>query len=398
MLKAKRLYLDAAAATPISTRAKKELVRLLDVYGNAGALHHEAIEAKRELEAARAAIAEAIGAHPDEIIFTASGTEGNNLAIEGILRPLLIEHGELHAVTTAIEHMSVIEPLRALDYAGLYTTELPVDHEGRISTKALEEAINDETVFVSVQLVNSEIGTVQPLRDIAKVIRRVRKNRGETSNQLPLYIHCDASQAPLWLPLAVDSLGIDLLTLDAQKVGGPKGIGALYVRRKTSIEPVIRGGVQEFGLRGGTPNVPLAGAFAVALTDAAKGVEARAVKVAKIRDALWCAIQRAVPDAVLNGPELGDRRVANNLNISIPGLEAEMGVLALDAMGIAASTRSACKTDDIEPSHVIAALGTPKELAQTAIRFALLPEAKSADMPRVATALAEIAKRYRNVV
>ncbi len=397
-MKAKRLYLDAAAATPLSARVRKELVRLLDVYGNSGALHQEAVAAKKELDAARTGVATAIGAHSDEIIFTASGTEGNNLAIDGTLRHLLHEHGELHAVTTAIEHASVLEPLRALESDGLYLTELPVDHEGLISTTGLAEAINDETVFVSVQLVNSEVGTIEPLREVAKVIRHARKERLAQKNPLPLYLHCDASQAPLWLPIAVDSLGVDLLTLDAQKVQGPKGVGALYVRRHTQIGPVIRGGVQEFGLRGGTPNVPLAGAFAVALADAAAGVEERARKVAAVRDALWSDIQKAVPDAVLNGPHVGTNRVANNLNISIPGLDAEMCVIALDAEGIAASTRSACKTDNTEPSHVINALGTPRELAQTAVRLTLLPTTTRADTRGVATTLANIAKRYRNVV
>src|SRR3989344_6451 len=281
-----RIYADAAAATPLSPAASRELLRLLDVYGNAGALHKEALEAKKELDTAREMISRAIGAHPDEIIFTASGTEGNNLAIQGTLRPLLRnlkgdtfkspDSKELpfkfHAITSAIEHQSVLEPLHALAAEGLEVTELPVDSEGMISPRDLAEAIRENTVFVSIQLINSEVGTIEPIRELTKAIRHARKNRQEKgdafllmkrkatpffSEVLPLIFHTDASQAPFWADLMVESLGVDLLTLDAQKVQGPKGVGALYVKRNTNIESVIRGGVQEFGLRAGTPNIPL---------------------------------------------------------------------------------------------------------------------------------------------
>jgi len=174
----RRVYADAAAATPLSVRSKRELVRLLEVYGNSGALHTEALEAKKELDTARKTIANAIGAHADEIIFTASGTEANNLAIQGVLRPLLQTYSELNAITSAIEHQSVLQPLATLEREGLYTSELPVDEYGLISPEQLAEVINDETVFVSIQLVNSEIGTIQPIKEIAKVIRGERKRRG----------------------------------------------------------------------------------------------------------------------------------------------------------------------------------------------------------------------------
>jgi cysteine desulfurase len=393
-----RLYADAAAATPLSPRARKELLRLLDVYGNAGALHREAVAAKAELDAARAMIAESVGAHPDEIIFTASGTESNNIAINGVLRPLLHAVGELHAITIAIEHQSVLEPLRALEADGLYLTEMPVDSEGLVSIAALKETINDETVFISIQLVNSEVGTIEPIRDIAKLVRQIKKERQSKiagdEVALPLYLHCDASQAPLWVAMKVDSLGPDLVTLDGQKVQGPKGVGALYIKRNTDIEPVIRGGVQEFGLRGGTPNVPMVGSFAVALEDAQKGVEKRVEKVSAIRDYLFSEIKKLIPAVLLNGPAFA-HRVANNLNVSIPGLDAEMAVLAMDARGIAVSTRSACNTGDENPSHVIAALGTPKELAKSAIRITLLPSITKAEAKRIAASLKDVFDLYR---
>ncbi len=388
----KRIYADAAAATPLSGAARKELTRLLGLYGNAGALHKEGVEAKKELERARASVAASVGAHADEIVFTASGTEANNLALHGLLRPMLLQDGEVHAITCAIEHQSVLEPLRALEREGLYVTTLEVDKEGLVDAEALRGALNEETALVSVQLVNSEVGTIEPVRELAKVLRK---------NNKKIYFHTDASQAPLWVDINVEKLGVDLMTLDAQKVLGPKGIGALYVRRGTPVEPILWGGKQEQALRGGTENVPQAGAFAVALADAQKGTEDRAKHMTAVRDYLWSEIKKLIPDAILNGPSMHtnqDRpgfRVANNVNVSIPGLEAEMAVVSLDALGVAASTRSACTIGSAEPSHVIKALGIPQEMAGTAIRLTLLLGATRSQMHRIASALKETASRYR---
>jgi len=405
--KNKRVYADAAAATPLGPRAKAEMLRLIDVYGNAGGLHKEAVAAKAELEKARKMIADSIGAHSDEIIFTGSGTEGNNLAIAGVLRPLLRSyfakaskdgtHKNLHAITCAIEHQSVLEPLRALQKEGLDVTELGVDREGLLQPKAIAEAARENTALVSIQLINSEVGSVLPVREIAKEIRRARQSRGAA---LPLYFHTDASQAPLWTDIKVERLGVDLMTLDAQKVLGPKGVGVLYVKRGTKIEPILYGGVQENNLRAGTPNPPLAGAFAVALEDAQKDAGARVARVAEVRDYCFEEIKKLLPDAVLNGATF-EKRAANNLNISIPGLEAQMAVIALDAEGVAAATRSACNAGDEEPSHVMQALLTnepdkaaTKKMAGTAIRITFLPDVTTQEAKKVAEALYVVAKRY----
>jgi cysteine desulfurase len=389
----KRIFADAAAGTPLSLAARQELVRLLEVFGNAGGLHKEGQLAKAEMDKARDAVASAIGAHADEIIFTASGTEANNLGLVGILRPLLLKHGELSAITSAIEHSSVLEPLFALEEEGLNLVVLPVSGEGLVSPKVLKELINDQTVLVSVQLVNSEVGTIEPIQELAKVIRAVKKERDEAG--LPLYFHTDASQAPLWLDIQVDKLGVDLLTLDAQKVLGPKGVGCLYVKRGTSIVSVIKGGSQEFGLRAGTQNTPLVGSFAVALTAAQQHIDTRVEKITTIREYCFEEIKKRIPTAVLNGPTV-EYRVANNLNVSVPGLDAQMAVIALDVAGVAASTRSACDIGDEEPSHVIHALGIPKEMAGTAIRFTFLPDATKADAKAVAEALAKVSLKYRS--
>src|SRR3989338_2118723 len=368
-----RIYADAAAATPLSARSRDELVRLLGLYGNAGALHKEGMDAKKELEKARKSIADSIGAHADQIVFTAS----------------------------AIEHQSILEPLRALEREGLYTTVLPVDSEGVVSPESLREALNDETALVSIQLVNSEVGTIEPVRELAKEIRKIRTLR-QAQGDLPLYFHTDASQAPLWVDINVEKLGVDLMTLDAQKVLGPKGVGALYVRRGVPIEALLWGGKQERGLRGGTENVAAAGAFAVALGGAKRGGGKRGKNMTAVRDYLWAEIKRLIPDVKYQGPSLMSDikdgpclRVANNLNISIPGLEAEMGVVSLDALGISASTRSACTIGADEPSHVIKALGVPLDMAGTAIRLTLLPDATKSQARRIAQALKETADRYR---
>ncbi len=397
-----RVYADAAAATPLSPHASKELVRLLDVYGNAGGLHSEAVAAQEVMEESRKVVANAIGAHADEIVFTASGTESNNLALTGVLRAALQKHGSVHAVTCSIEHTSVLEPLFALETEGLTLTILQVDSEGLISLKDIAAAITDKTVLVSIQMVNSEVGTIEPIQEIAKEIRKARTSRFDLEEPeprsnlevLPLYLHTDASQAPLWLPLKVEKLGVDMLTLDAQKIMGPKGVGALFVKRGTVIEAVTLGGGQEGGLRSGTQNPPLVGSFAVALKDAQHTAEENAKIIADVREHCFAEIKKLLPDVLLNGPAF-EHRVANNLNISVPGLDAQMAVIALNVEGVAASTRSACDIGGDEPSHVIQALGVPKKLAGTAIRLTLLPTATRADAAYIAESLAKVAQRYR---
>lgn len=386
----RRIYADAAASTPLSKRAKKELVRVLDVYGNPGALHQEALAAKKELERARKTIADTIGAHQDEIIFTASGTEANNLAILGTLGPRLRMGEKLSAVTSVIEHQSVLAPLQSLEREGLTLKVVDVQPDGLIFPNAVSDAMDSSTALVSVQLINSEMGAIQPVREIAKEVRRATKKP---------FFHVDASQAPLWMDIQVEKLGVDLMTLDAQKIMGPKGIGCLYIKRGTLIDPVIWGGGQEKGKRAGTENVPLAAAFAAALKEAQSKPEKRAKKTAAVRDWLWQETQKVLSDVILHGPAsdkaTSSSRVANNLNMSIPGLDGEMAVIAMDAEGIAISTRSACSTEDEEPSYVIQALGIDKKMAKSAIRITLLPDAGYADARRIAQALVEIAHRYK---
>ena len=391
MLFSRRIYADAAAATPVSKHVLREMHRLENLFGNPSALHKEAQAAKNELENAREKIAATIGAHADEIIFTSGGTEANNLAIFGTLRRLLRLGEDAHVITTAIEHSSVLEPLRVLEKEGLLLTELPVDEQGLVSYKSLREALTPSTVFVSVQMINSEIGTIQNIKELVKEVRHTRKAR---ETVLPIYFHTDASQAPLWLKLGVEQLGIDLLTLDAQKMLGPKGVGVLFARRGVRLEPHIYGGGQEKGRRSGTENVVLAGACAVAFAEAQTDVESRAQKIAKVRDYLFEAIKKELFDMRLNGVG-STARVANNLNITIPRLNGDMAVVALDAQGVAVSTRSACDTEDESPSYVLKALGVSTESAKNSIRITLLPSATKGQARRIAGALAKVAALYR---
>jgi len=392
----RRVYADAAAATPLSKGAARELKRLLYIYGNPGGLHEEALAAKRELDAARERAAGAIGAHADEIFFASGGTEGNNMALGGAVSALSSRFGDLHVITTAIEHPSVLESLRAMALEGhIELSELPVERDGRLDLKTFKEAIRPNTALVSVQMVNSEIGTIQDIRELMKTVRHVRKERG--GNSLPILFHTDASQAPLWLSLRVEALGIDLMTLDGQKIMGPKGVGLLFAKRGTPLQPVVFGGGQERGLRSGTENVPLIGSFAAALEDAQQGVEARAARVSSVRDYAIGEIKKAVPDASIYGA-LGEWRAANNCSVHVPGLLGDMAVLALDAEGVAASTRSACSSDDEAPSHVIRALGASGQEAREAVRITLLPSASRADASRIARAFKKVVSRRVRVV
>jgi cysteine desulfurase len=346
----------------------------------------------REMEAARERVADALLAHADEIIFTSGGTEGNNMALGGAVSTLIAHYSKPSVLTLAIEHPSVLEPLRALAGEGIISlTELPVQPDGRIDIKVFKEALTPDVALVSIQLINSEIGTIQDIREIAKTIRHAKQKR---FSDLPLYFHTDASQAPLWLPLSVEKLGVDLMTLDGQKIMGPKGIGALFVKRGTKLQPVVFGGGQERGLRSGTQNMPLIGSFAVALEDAQRGAEKRAARVARVRDYLMQEIKRNVPEAEFFGAD-GQWRAANNVSLRVPGLLGDMAVLALDAEGVAASTRSACSTDEEAPSHVIRALGRTAPEAREALRLTLLPTASMRDARAIAFALKNVVQRYR---
>jgi cysteine desulfurase len=355
----KRMYLDYAAATPLSSAAWMAMEPVLTgVWGNPSSLHTEGVRAHQALKKAHDVVASCIGAHADEIVFTSGATEAINLAIFGTLRATPVQ-GK-HIVTVATEHAAVLNAFRMADAE---ITIVPVDSQGLVSVDDIMHAIRPSTVLVSVMMVNNEIGVIQDVHGIGKAIDARRKKEGSI---YPLF-HTDASQAPNYCPVDVEKLHVDLLTLSSPKVYGPKGAGALYIRRNIPWQSVFGGGKQEGGRRPGTENVANAVGFAAALHETVKMRDHEAVRVLRLRERLIDGLL-AIDGVSLNGDRV--RRVANNVNISCAGIDGEELVLRLDAKGIAVSTGSACK-GGTEPSHALAALGLSPEAVRSSIRFSL---------------------------
>lgn len=382
----KRIYLDYASVTPIDNRVQKEYEKYSSIeYANPSSLHTEGVQAKKVMDASRKQIAELIHGHTDEITFTASGTEANNLAIVGVVEKIIADgkkYADLHIITSVIEHASVLEPIRMLEKKGVQVTYVPVDKDGIIDLHVLKTSLKPHTVLVSIMMVNNEIGTIQPLYDIAKLVRHARKENIIAAG-FP-YLHTDACQAPLYLPLDVRSLGVDLLTLDAQKMYGPRGNGLLWTRRGTEVVPIISGGGQEKGLRSATPHVASIAAFAKAFSVAAAEQSKEAKRIQDLRTYFIRELQKIEAGIVLNGH--AEKRIANNVNVSIPGIDNEFYLLQLDAKGIACSTKSSCLRDEDE-SYVIKALGADSDRARNSLRFTLGRMTKRADIDFVLKAM-----------
>lgn len=372
----KRIYLDYAAATPLDPRVEKAMQPFWQgAYANASALHSEARDAREAIDNARRGIAGFIGAAADEVIFTSGGTESNNLAIFGGTRASWAERP--HVVTSGIEHPSVLDVFRELALRGVEVSYVGVDQEGILDLKKLERVVREDTSLVSIMYINNEVGTIQPLKEVRKILN-TQKSRA--------LFHSDASQAPLFVEMDVDDLGVDLLTLDAQKMYGPKGVGALYKREKAKLEPFMLGGKQEFGLRPGTHNTPGIVGMHAAYEIAEKEREELARNIRKLRDYFVAKLHENVPDALINGHL--ESRLPNNINISLPGMEGEFVVLQLDAAGIACSSKSACFGKDGEGSPVVAQMDESR--AQSAVRFSLGKETTKDDIDKTIQALSDV--------
>jgi len=341
----RRIYLDYASISHIDPRVIREMKRFsVSKYANPSSWYREGVAAKKALEGARKSVADLIHAHPDEIIFTSGGTEANGLALEGAARAARDSGIEKpHLIISAVEHSSIMETANMMEKHGCEVTQIGVDSEGRIDLDELKKAIKSNTFLISIMTVNNEIGTIQPIREIAKIIRHAK------NNQYPLF-HTDAAQAALYNELHVEKLGIDLMTLDGSKVYGPRGIGALYVKRGTPIQPIIYGGGQEARMRSGTENLPGIAGFATAL-QIIKNENVSALRVQMID-----GLKKIRADIKVNGPIDGDHVSPHILNVSIPGIDNEFFVLQLDANGIACSTKSSCLRDEGE-SYVLKAIG-----------------------------------------
>lgn len=362
----KKVYLDYASLTPVDKRVLRHMKKYqTKEYGNPSALYASGVAAKKALLEAREKVAKVLHAHPDEIIFTASGTESNNLVLHNFL--------DRHVMISAIEHSSIIENVNKK------VTCISVDKDGLVDLESLKKSITPETVLVSVMMVNNEIGAIEPIQEIAKIIRHVRKN----NNSIYPLFHTDACQA-IHLPIHIEKLGVDLLTLDGHKIYGPRGVGMLYIRRGIELAPLIHGGGQERGLRSGTENVAAIQGFACALELADKMREVETVRISTLKNFFAEELYKINNRISINGNS--EKTSPHILNISIPNIDNEFFVLQLDAKGIECSTKSACLKDEDE-SYALKAIETD---SKNSVRFSFGRDTTKFDIKYVLKVIAKI--------
>ncbi len=372
IFKKPRVYLDYAAATPLSTEVLKGMLPYLTGnFGNASAIHTEGVIARKAVEEARGRVATTLQVRPEFVTFVSGGTESNNLAIIGAVEQLFSQgrsFADMEVVTTEIEHPSVLRTVRSLQARGVGVKYVPVDKEGFVDLNALRALLSEKTVLVSMAYANSEIGTVQKLHAIKKVLTEAEKRFGTT-----ITFHVDGAQAPLWLPCQLANTYADLLSLDMGKCNGPKGVGMLVRSRRAIISSTLFGGGQESGFRPGTENTAGIVGASIALAVAQKDFLNRATRVARVRNSGIEYILKEIPQVVLNGVT-GDGRLANNINISIPGIDTEFATIVLDKHGYAVSTKSACAGAGGGESAVVRALSNDPARSRSTLRISLSPE------------------------
>jgi cysteine desulfurase len=380
-----RLYLDHNATTPLLPEVIERMMAVLrDEFGNPSSVHHFGQQAKAVVDDARSEVANLIGAEPSEVLFTSGGTEADNIAIRGAAEALETT-GRRHLVASAIEHEAVLNTLKALAKRGWRTTLLPVDQSGIVSPAALREALADDTAVVSVMHANNEIGTIQPIAELA----RLAHARGAL-------FHTDAVQSAGKIPIDVKALGVDMLSMSAHKFYGPKGVGALWIRRGLRVMPILTGGRQERSRRAGTENVAGIVGMGVAARTASDKMEDEGRRLSALRDRLEAGILRSVPGTAVNGS--ASARVPNTSNISFDRIEAESLLIALDLQGVAVSTGSACSSGTLEPSHVLKAMGFNAHRAQNSIRFSLGAANTEKEIDHVIAVLPAIVDKLRSLM
>ncbi len=359
----KRIYLDYASATPVLPEAMLAVEEATKLFGNPGAIHRDGVESERLLNDARERVARELACKSRQIIFTSGGTEGNNIAILGFARRLVltgVDVSTTHWIVSAIEHPSVLECFGEIERLGGEVTHIDPDERGIITVESIVRAVKKNTVFLSIGWANHEIGVVQPIRDIARAIKE-KNDR--------IIFHSDAGQAPLYLSPHVHTLGVDLLTLDSGKFYGPRGIGALYISNAVELASILFGGGQERGLRPGTENVALAAGFATAFACISVERHEESSRLEKLRDEAATAILNTITGVVINGDLR--RALPHILNISIPNIQSEYLALSLDTEGIAISTKSACREGESRRSHVVEVLGGEVWRAENTLRFSM---------------------------
>ena len=378
-----RVYADNAATTKLSPDVLNAMMPYLtDIYGNASSVHAFGREAREGVEHARNQVAAAINASPDEIFFTAGGTESDNMAIKGVAHKYA-KKGK-HIITTAIEHHAVLHTCEALEKEGYEVTYLPVDEDGLISVEQVRAAMRDDTLLVTVMFANNEVGTIEPIAEIGALCR-----------ERNVLFHTDAVQAVCHIPIDVRAMNIDLMSISAHKFHGPKGIGALYCRKGIVLEPVIVGGAQERKRRAGTENVAGIVGLGAAIERAHKNMSADMARVSALRDKLISGILKNIPHVKLNGHPT--QRLPQNVNFSIRYIEGESILLMLDINGIAASSGSACTSGSLDPSHVLLAMGIPHEIAHGSLRLTLSDMTTDEEVDYVLETLTKTVKRLRDM-
>lgn len=377
-----RIYLDNASTTALAPAVFQEMTPyFMECYGNASSVHGTGREAHRALDKARKRVAAALGAQPQEIYFTSGGSESDNWALKGAA--LANQNQGKHIITSVIEHHAVLNACYWLEGMGFEVTYLPVDRWGKVDPAAVEQAIRPDTILISLMTANNEIGTLQP---IARV--------GEIARGKGILFHTDAVQAVGAVLLDVQALGVDLLSLSAHKFHGPKGIGALYIRRGAKVQSLIHGGSQERNLRAGTENLPAIVGLGKAIEMASQGIPERTARIAALRDQFILGVQQAIPEAILNGDPKD--RLPGNIHFTFPGVDGEALLLRMDLMGIACSGGSACTSGSSEPSHVLAALGQGPLLSRGGLRITLSDQNTEAEMQEALQALIAIVRDLKS--
>jgi cysteine desulfurase len=384
---ARRIYFDHAATTPLDERVLAAMLPYYrTVWGNPSSIYAEGREARKVLDGARREVAGVLGARPNDIVFTSGGSESDNLAIRGAAFGSL-RRGR-HIITSAIEHHAVLHTVEQLTQEGFEATYLPVDAEGFVDPAELQRALRPDTTVVSIMYANNEVGTVEPIAELVRVVKEYDRH---------IVFHTDAVQAAGALDLNVERLGVDMLSLTAHKIYGPKGAGALYVRPRTPFVGQILGGSQERNRRAGTEDLPGAIGLATALRIAEAERGARNTHAGELRDQLWTELSRRLSGLSLTGPQDFTRRLANNLSFCVDGVEGESVLIQMDLNGISASSGSACTTGSLEPSHVLTALGLTPEVARGSLRLSLGKDNTRADVEYVVERLPGIVEKLRRL-
>ena len=378
----RRIYFDHNATTPVAAEVlAAALPFFCDDFGNASSIHSYGQKCRAAVEKARAQVAALLGAKPAEITFTSGGTESNNLAIFGIVENAA---GPRHVITTTIEHSAVLNPCQALETRGVEVTYVPVNREGLVGPADIRGALRPHTILITVMYANNELGTVQPLEEIGRI-----------AAEADVFFHADCVQAAGKIPIDVERLGLDLASISGHKLYAPKGVGALYVRSGTHLKPLLYGGKHERGRRPGTENVAGSVALGAAAELAMQKLDSESARIAALRDRLEAGILERVPLARVNGSR--EHRTPNTTNILIPHIEGEDMVIALDLKGLAFSTGAACSSGAVEPSHVLTAIGLPKEDARACLRLSLGRSNTADDVDYALSVIPEAVARLRQL-